>query len=84
MSDKLYSGKAKDILKAENDNEVIIHFRNSLTAQNGKKKLGLDGKGELNCRITELLFKYLFDNGVKSHYLKHISKTDFLARKVKI
>ncbi len=80
----LYSGKAKDIYKTEKENEVVVHFRNSLTAFNGKKKAELDEKGEVTCEITKIFFDYLEKHGVPTHYIKALEECQFLALKVKI
>ena len=53
---KLYEGKAKK-LYATNDPDVLwVEYMNQATAGNGAKKAQIQGKGELNNRITTLIF----------------------------
>ena len=60
----LYAGKAKDIYKSENENEVIIKFRDDITAGDGEKKDTLSKKGFCNVLISAKLFKVLEENGI--------------------
>ena len=43
----LYTGKAKDVYKTENENEVIIKFRDDITALDGGRKDTLSKKGNI-------------------------------------
>ena len=66
---KLYEGKAKK-LYATNDPDVLwVEYMNQATAGNGAKKAQIQGKGELNNRITTLIFKLLAKRGIPSHFI---------------
>jgi phosphoribosylaminoimidazole-succinocarboxamide synthase len=81
---ELYSGKAKTIY-ATNDPEVLIsHFRDSLTAFDGKKKSEAANKGYYNAQISRKLFEMLEDAGVKTHYLGMLDEKRMLVRRVDI
>ena len=54
----LYEGKAKKIFSTSNPDEVLVEYKNSLTAFNALKKDSLQGKGELNNKISAALFTY--------------------------
>ncbi|MBN2851940.1 MAG: phosphoribosylaminoimidazolesuccinocarboxamide synthase, partial [Clostridia bacterium] len=86
MSDlkKLYEGKAKIIYEGPAENEVFIYFKDDTTAFNGEKKEVITEKGEINFRITRLIFQYLQKNGVETHYLKPVDERTVLAKKLKI
>ena len=45
MGNLLYSGKAKDVYKTDDPNQVIVKFRNDITAGDGVKTETLDKKG---------------------------------------
>jgi phosphoribosylaminoimidazole-succinocarboxamide synthase len=80
----LYEGKAKKIYEAENPNEVICEFKDSLTAFNGEKASSEAGKGELNCAITTLIFEALEKEGIPTHLIKQIDNTKLIVKKVDI
>jgi phosphoribosylaminoimidazole-succinocarboxamide synthase len=80
----IYEGKAKKIMKSDNDNQVIIYFKDDTTAFNGVKKAQIDNKGRLNLQITTHIFKYLQENGVENHFIKVIDQDNMLAKKVDI
>lgn len=80
----LYEGKAKQIYQTENESELWVQYKDSATAFNGEKKEILEGKARLNNEITSLIFNYLQENGVDSHFIKRLSETEQLVKKVDI
>lgn len=80
----IYSGKAKDILTTEDENVIIAQYKDQATALNGVKKEQIVGKGQLNNQISSLIFQKLNAAGVATHFIKKISKTEQLNKKVKI
>ena len=80
----LYEGKAKRLYATEDINILFVAYKDSATAFNGEKKAEIDGKGLLNNRITSLIFGKLAEEGIVSHFVKQISDTEQLVRKVDI
>ena len=80
----IYSGKAKDILTTEDENMIIAQYKDQATALNGVKKEQIAGKGQLNNKISSLIFQKLNAAGVATHFIKKISETEQLNKKVKI
>ncbi len=80
----IYEGKAKKIFANKNPNEVIVEFKDDATAFNAAKKSTFEGKGELNCFISETIFKYLINQNIPTHYINSNSKSSFIAQKVDI
>lgn len=80
----LYEGKAKAIFGTENSNEIIMYFKDDATAFNGEKKDQLEDKGILNNKISTLLYGYLIENGVKTHWIKTLNEREQLCKKVEI
>ncbi len=80
----IYEGKAKKIFANKNSEEVIVEFKDDATAFNAAKKSKFDGKGELNCFISEAIFKYLNNQNIPTHYISSNSKYSFIAQKVDI
>lgn len=80
----LYEGKAKRIFATEDAGVVRVQYKDCATAFNGEKKAEIAGKGRLNNEITSLLFSKLSESGIKSHFIKKISETEQLVRRVEI
>lgn len=80
----LYEGKAKRLYSTEDPQILYVEYKNSATAFNGEKKAEIDGKGLLNNRITSLIFEKLAEEQIPSHFVKRISDTEQLVRKVAI
>ena len=74
----LYEGKAKKIWKTPNPELLISEFKDSLTAFNGEKKDSQEGKGALNNKISTILFEYLNDKGVPTHFVKMLDENHML------
>jgi phosphoribosylaminoimidazole-succinocarboxamide synthase len=82
--DFLYEGKAKQIYTTNDENLVIIHYKDDATAGNGAKKGTIENKGIMNNKITATLFEMLEKNGVETHYREMLNDRDQLCEKVDI
>ncbi|MFO1441864.1 phosphoribosylaminoimidazolesuccinocarboxamide synthase [Bacillus sp. Bva_UNVM-123] len=80
----MYEGKAKRVYETNKQEVVWIEYKDSATAFNGEKKAMIAGKGRLNNEITSLLFEKLKERQIESHFIKRISETEQLVKKVKI
>ena len=81
---QLYEGKAKKIYATDDEDIVWVEYKDSATAFNGEKKAEIAGKGRLNNEITSLIFEKLKEKGIESHFIKQISETEQLVKKVTI
>jgi len=80
----LYEGKAKRIY-GTNDPELLwIEYKDSATAFDGKKKAEIEGKGRLNNLISSIIFTKLQERGIDSHFVRQLSETEQLVKKVEI
>lgn len=82
--EKLYEGKAKQIFRTDNEENVIVHYKDDATAFNGEKKAEIQNKGILNNQITSMIFQMLNKNGVKTHFIEKLNDRDQLCKKVEI
>ena len=80
----LYEGKAKKVYTTDNENELIVDYKDDATAFNGEKKGTIQGKGVINNRVTNHLMKYLESKGIPTHLVKEISERETIVKKVKI
>ncbi len=80
----LYEGKAKQIYLTENPEEVVVYFKDDATAFNAQKRGSFQLKGEMNNAITTLIFEYLQEQGVETHFIKQLNEREQLVKKVDI
>lgn len=80
----LYEGKAKRLYQTEDSEILFVEYKDSATAFNGEKKAEIAGKGNLNNKITTVIFEKLQANGIASHFVKRLSDNEQLVRKVDI
>lgn len=80
----LYEGKAKKVFSTTNPDEVIVEYKNSLTAFNAQKKGEFAGKGALNRDITSFLFQALAKKGIPTHWIEDMQEHRMRVQKLKI
>ncbi len=80
----LYEGKAKQLFETDDPEIIWVEYLNQATALNGAKKDQISGKGELNNRITGIIFDFLRKKGIKNHFIKHLSANEQLIQSVEI
>ncbi len=80
----LYEGKAKKLFITEDPQILRVEYKDDATAFNGKKFDRLRDKGRLNNAITVFFFEYLEKKDIPSHFVRKISETEQLVRRVKI
>ena len=68
----LYEGKAKSVYQGESENEVIVKFRDDMTAGDGARKESMGQKGYFNSIISSKIFETLEEAGVKTQKLEMI------------
>ncbi len=81
---KLYEGKAKVVYESDMPDHVLLYFKDDATAFDGAKKDVVKGKGAMNAEIAELMFRYLGEHGVKSHFVDRVDERTLLVRRVEI
>jgi|TARA_X000000950_G_scaffold144490_2_gene178833 phosphoribosylaminoimidazole-succinocarboxamide synthase len=75
-------GKAKSLFETENQQELMMVYRDDTSAFDGKKKEALKGKGEINNIFNAHIMDYLANNGIDTHYIKTISKNESLVHRL--
>lgn len=80
----IYSGKAKELYETVHSDSLHVVYLDQATALNGLRKDQVTGKGQLNNQITALIFEYLTSKGIDNHFLKRLSTTEQLVKKVKM
>ena len=80
----LYEGKAKKLFITEDPQILRVEYKDDATAFNGQKFDRLRNKGRLNNAITVFFFEHLETKDIPSHFVRKISETEQLVRRVKI
>ena len=82
--EQLYEGKAKKVFKTEDPDVLIVDYKDDATAFNGVKKGTIVGKGAINNRMTNFLFKRLEKEGVPTHFIEELSGRETAVKAVEI
>ena len=80
----LYEGKAKRVYSTSDPNLIIIYYKDDATAFNAVKRGTIEDKGSLNNEITALIYEYLMDHGIETHFVKKLNDREQLCKKVSI
>ncbi|MEW5692875.1 MAG: phosphoribosylaminoimidazolesuccinocarboxamide synthase [Candidatus Hydrogenedentota bacterium] len=80
----LYEGKAKRMHTTTDPEQLIMEFKDSATAFNGKKKAELKNKGKINKKLTLYFFEMLEDHGIPTHLIRDLSENEILVKRVSI
>ena len=82
--DFIYEGKAKQVYSTEDPNLVIVYYKDDATAFNAQKRGTVADKGEMNNKISTLIFNYLIGKGIPTHYIETLNEREQLVKKVDI
>ena len=77
----LYEGKAKKVYTTENPDVLIVDYKDDATAFNGVKKGTIVGKGVVNNRMTNHIFKMLEEKGIPTHFIEELSDRETAVKK---
>ena len=76
------SGKVKSVFTTDDDDKVIIEFRDDMTAGDGERKEVMNKKGAYNAVISAKIFKVLEENGVETQFIDLPEPDVMLARRL--
>lgn len=82
--EQLYEGKAKKVFATDDPDRCIVDYKDDATAFNGQKKGTITGKGVVNNKMSNYLFKLLESKGIPTHFEKQLSDRATLVKKVQI
>lgn len=81
---QLYEGKAKKVYSTNDENLVIVSYKDDATALDGLKKGTISGKGAINNRMSNFLMQILEKNGVPTHFVEELNDRETVVKKVSI
>ena len=79
---ELYAGKAKSVYTTDDEDKLILHFRNDTSAFDGEKVEQLDRKGMVNNKFNAYIMGKLEEAGVETHQIKLLSDDESLVKKL--
>lgn len=82
--EQLYEGKAKKVFATDDPDLCIVDYKDDATAFNGQKKGTIIGKGVINNKMSNYLFRLLEEKGIPTHFVKQLSDRETLVKKVEI
>ena len=84
IKEQLYEGKAKKVFATDDPDLCVVSYKDDATAFNGKKRGTIVGKGVVNNRMSNFMFKMLEENGIHTHYVEELNDRDTVVKKVEI
>lgn len=82
--EQLYEGKAKKVFATENPDYCIVSYKDDATAFNGEKKGTIIGKGVVNNRMSNFMFKLLEEKGIETDFVEELNDRETVLKKVEI
>lgn len=77
---QIYSGKAKTLYTTDDEQLLIVEFRNDATAFDGTKKASLAEKGKVNNHFNAFIMEKLKAEGIPVHFEKRIDANTSLVK----
>ena len=78
----LYSGKAKSVYSTDDQDRMVLEFRNDTSAFDGKKVEQLDRKGMVNNKFNAFIMTTLEEAGIPTHFESLLSDTESLVKRL--
>ncbi|NVM04466.1 MAG: phosphoribosylaminoimidazolesuccinocarboxamide synthase, partial [Candidatus Helarchaeota archaeon] len=72
LGKKISEGKTKIVYESDDPNEVILEFKDDITAGDGLKHDIIRDKGYLNAAISAEFFRVLNEKGIPTHFKEFI------------
>lgn len=79
---ELYAGKAKSVYTTDEDDKLILRFRNDTSAFDGEKVEQLERKGMVNNKFNAFIMQKLEQAGVETHQIELLSDEESLVKKL--
>lgn len=81
---RLYEGKAKIVYETDRADAFLVEYKDDATAFNAQKRGTIRGKGPMNRDISALLFRYLEERGIPTHYLESVGDREMVVHRLKM
>ena len=81
---ELFAGKAKSIYATDNDDYVIMSFRDDTSAFDGEKIEQLSRKGEVNNKFNAFIMEQLENAGIPTHFKELFNDTEAVVKNMQM
>ena len=81
---QIYEGKAKKVFATDSPDYYIVEYKDDATAFNGLKHGTISGKGIINNKMSNIMFRLLEQKGIKTHFVEEINDRETIVKAVKI
>jgi len=82
--EKVYEGKAKILYATEDPSLMIQYFKDDASAFDGVKKGTIVDKGIINNEVSNCIYQYLGQKGVKTHFVEQLNDRETLVKRLDI
>jgi phosphoribosylaminoimidazole-succinocarboxamide synthase len=79
---ELYSGKAKSVFNTDDQDRLVLHFRDDTSAFDGEKKASLARKGMVNNKFNAFIMTKLEQAGIPTHFEELLSDNQSLVKRL--
>jgi phosphoribosylaminoimidazole-succinocarboxamide synthase len=79
---ELYSGKAKSVFNTDDQDRLVLHFRDDTSAFDGEKKESLARKGMVNNKFNAFIMTKLEQAGIPTHFEELLSDDQSLVKRL--
>ena len=76
------TGKAKSLYETNEEDFLIMHYRDDTSAFDGKKIESLEGKGTINNKFNAFIMEYLESESISTHFVELLNETDSLVKRL--
>lgn len=80
----IFDGNEKRFFSTDDEDKVVVSFKDIATAFHGIKRATFPGKGAVNNKISALLFRELAKAGIDTHFVDVVAENEQLCRKITI
>ncbi|NIA28611.1 MAG: phosphoribosylaminoimidazolesuccinocarboxamide synthase [Actinobacteria bacterium] len=81
---KIYEGKTKKLYETDNEDELVIEFKNDVPCLDEENNITIRNKGAINNSISCHLFRYLSSYHITTHFIRQISNKEMLVKKLEM
>lgn len=81
---ELYAGKAKSVYTTDDENFLVLAFRNDTSAFDGKKIEQLDRKGAVNNQFNAFIMQKLEAAGIPTHFERLLSPSESVVKRLQM
>lgn len=79
---ELYRGKAKTVYTTDNEQQLILHFRDDTSAFDGEKVEQLARKGAVNNHFNAFIMQHLKEAGIANHFDALLSDDESIVKRL--